>query len=170
MTDELKKTLVVDDEAELLQLVEKTLKKTGEFIVLTTAQPQEVAGLCKTHQPDVLLLDLVMPNVEGTQIIKALKKDPQTAKIRIIITSGLGEMVYHEKEDKWSWGPNRPIAQERDKGLTKERSAERTAKAYGVDDFIAKPFSPKVLLEVIHDVLNRKNEEEKAGENTEGET
>ncbi len=156
----MKKILVVDDETEILELIKKSLERTGEFLVTTTSDPKAVHDLCRTFSPDLVVLDLVMPEMEGTQVVRALKDDLKTAGIRIIITSGLGEIVYHQKGEKWSWEPNRKIVAQRSHDIKHERSAEKAAEIYGVDDYIAKPFSAATLLAVIKDVLARVPPEE----------
>lgn len=158
----MKRILIVDDEVEILGLIKKTLEKTGLYEVLSTSDPQEVKRIAQTHHPDLILLDLVMPMLEGPEVVKILKNDPKTKNIKIIITSGMGEMAYHPKEDKWNWEPNRPIVENRSKDIVHERSAERAAQAYGVDDYIAKPFTAKILLEVVQDVLTRVPEDPQA--------
>lgn len=157
----MKKILIVDDETEILGLIKKTLEKSGEYTVSATSNPLEVRQLCLTFQPDLVLLDLVMPQLEGPEVVKLLKSDPKTKHVKIIITSGMGEMAYHPKEGKWNWEPNRSVVGTRSKNIVHERSAERAAQVYGVDDFISKPFSPKILLDVVKDVLNRSAEEPK---------
>lgn len=150
----MKKILVVDDEQDLCSMVKKSLERTGEYQVVATSQPEEVLGLCQAEKPDLLLLDIVMPNLKGTEIIKALREKPETKRLLIVVTSGLGEMVYFDKKEEWKWLPNRPVVQERGE-VIKERSAERAAAAYGVDDFLAKPFSPETLRNVVKEVLGR---------------
>jgi CheY-like chemotaxis protein len=150
----MKKILIVDDEVELCEMLKKCLDKTGLYEVRTTAFPQEVVSLCHQFHPDLILLDIVMPHLNGTELIKELKEAPVTRDILIVVTSGYGEMVYHEKKDKWQWEPNREIVHQRGE-VTKEHHAEEAAKAYGVDDFIAKPFSRETLLAVLTDIFTR---------------
>ena len=111
--------------------------------------------MCRAHKPDLMILDLVMPEMEGTQLIKILNRNPKTAAMKIIVTSGLGEISYSKKTGRWEWQPNNPLVEYRGKDIVKERSAERAAELYGVDDYIAKPFSPETLLDVLKDVLGR---------------
>lgn len=150
----MKNILIVDDEAELCEMLKKCLVKTGLYEVSTTTFPQEVLPLCRQFHPDLILLDVVMPHIKGTDLIKELKESPDTKDIFIVVNSGLGEMVYHEKKDQWKWEPNRDIVQNRGE-VIHEHHAEEAAKAYGVDDFIAKPFSRETLLSVLNDVLSR---------------
>lgn len=160
----MKKILVVDDQKDILEMMKIVLEKTGDYSVVTTPNPLEVEALCRTHNPDLLVLDLVMPEMEGTQLIRILKKKPQTASIKIIVTSGLGEIVYSKKTKKWEWQPNNPLVEHRGSDIVKEKSAEKAAQLYGVDDYIAKPFTPATLLDVLKDVLNRSGEKDGPGE------
>ena len=150
----MKKILIVDDEAELCEMLKRCLDKTGLYEVRATSIPQEVVSLCHQYHPDLILLDIVMPHLKGTDLIRELKEHPVTRDILIVVTSGLGEMVYHVKKDQWKWEPNRDIVHKRGE-VIKEHYAEEAAKAYGVDDFIAKPFSRETLLTVINDVFAR---------------
>jgi len=160
----MKKILIVDDEKEICELVQRTVQKTGKYHVIATTIPEEVVQLCTQEKPHLILLDIVMPGIEGTELIKVLKENPATKHIKIVVTSGLGEMSYSQKEDKWYWLPNRPIVEARGE-VIHERSAERAAEAYGVDDYIAKPFSSRILLEVIEEVLREKGPQDPKNNN-----
>lgn len=149
--------LVVDDDYEICGLIKHSLEKTGEYEVLATSLPKEVVNLCELKKPDLIILDIVMPDLNGQDLIKILQKNSTTKYIKIIVTSGLGEMFYFNKKDKWRWLPNKSIADDPDK-LVHERSAERAALAYGVDDYLAKPFTPETLRQVVKDVLERMKE------------
>jgi len=157
----MKKILVVDDEQDLCSLVKKSLEKTGKYIVVTTSLPEEVLGLCAREKPDLILLDIVMPNMDGNEILASLKKQkPQASKPLIVVTSGLGEMVYLERSDKWRWLPNRKVVHERGR-IIEEKEAHRAALEYGVDDFIAKPFSPGTLRAVVQEVFDKREKKQK---------
>ncbi len=159
----MKKILVVDDEVDLCELVQRSLQKTGEYTVETVSQPEEVISRCLDFKPDLILLDIVMPRLKGTDLIKTLRTNPELSKIRIIVTSGLGEMVYSKKKDQWKWQPNRELIAERG-DIVQEKNSERAAAAYGVDDYLAKPFKPATLLQVVQDVFFKdkpQEEEEK---------
>lgn len=160
----MKKILVVDDEEDLCFYVKRTLERTGEFNVITSSHPEQTLHLCQSEKPDLILLDVVMPNLNGTEVIKSLQENPETKKILIVVTSGLGEMVYSKFDNKWKWESNRPVVQQRGE-VIKEHSAERAAAAYGVADYLAKPFSPATLLTVVKEVLKR-GEQEKDQEET----
>ncbi len=151
----MKKILIVDDEPELTEYLQRVLERTGLYEVNTTSFPEEVINICRDWKPDLLVIDIVMPNMDGREVIRELQSSSDLRSILIIVTSGLGEMVYVKKKDEWKWQPNRPVVQERSDDLVKERSAERAAEAYGVDDYLSKPFSPQTLLQVVEEVLSR---------------
>jgi len=150
----LKKILAVDDEIDLLDLMKKYLEDTGNYIVNTTSIPEDVERLCLQDKPDLIILDIVMPQMSGTEVIRILKDNPSTRNIRIIVTSGGGEMVYVKEEDNWSWQPNQDLVLEQD-GFVKESSHSKAAEAYGVDDFLSKPFPPAFLLQVVEEILQK---------------
>ena len=150
----MKKILIVDDEEDVLSLVKRALERTGQYQVVATASPKDVFGLCQREEPDLILLDIVMPDLKGTEVLKILKADKKTRTIPVVITSGLGEMVYNQKRDKWKWNPNQQIIADRGE-VIKEKNADRAAAAYGVDDYLHKPFSQETLRQVVEDVLSR---------------
>jgi CheY-like chemotaxis protein len=159
----MKKLRVVDDEADLCELVQGSLQKTGEYVVEAVSDPEKVIDKCKDFKPDLILLDIVMPKLNGTDLIKELRRDRDLGRVRIVVTSGLGEMVYSKKKDEWKWQPNRQLIAERGEDIVREKSAERAAAAYGVDDYLAKPFKPELLRQVVKDVLEQ-GDKDSAGE------
>lgn len=118
--------LVVDDEEDLLELVRYNLSKEG-FAVRCVASGEEAIAEAKSYLPDVILLDLMLPEVDGLVVCKTLKSDPQTRHIPIVMLT-----AKTEEADVVS-------------GLE-----------LGADDYITKPFSPRVLLARIRAVLRRK--------------
>ena len=151
------KIVMIDDEADLCDLVKSNLEETGRFIVVTTTRPQETLPICLREKPDLILLDIVMPDIKGPELTKQLKDHKETAHIPIIVISGLGEMVYSKKKDKWLWLPNRTIVLTRGK-IIKEKDPERAAQAYGVEGYLTKPFTTETLLDVIEEVLTKTNQ------------
>ena len=117
------KVLVVDDEPEITEIVETFLVENG-FKVATENSPHNAIRKAKEFKPDVILLDIMMPGVDGYDICQALKKDPAFANTPIIFLTG------------------------------KDRSDDmgRSFKSGG-DMFIKKPFSCERLLEIVSIVL-----------------
>ena len=118
--------LVVEDEEDILALVHYNLVKAG-FIVDTAVSGEE--GLQKALQlrPDLVVLDLMLPNIDGLEVCRQLRTNPDLSEVAIVMMTAKGE-----EED---------IV----KGLE-----------YGADDYIPKPFSPQVLIARIKAVLRRK--------------
>lgn len=78
--------LVVDDDAEAVEFLQATLKLAG-FQVITAMGGNDGIRLAKEKRPDLILLDLLMPEVSGFQVVEALKQDPATEKVPIIVVT-----------------------------------------------------------------------------------
>lgn len=78
--------LVVDDSPAMLDLVRECLDDEG-YRVVTCLQGKDALGVAKTERPQVIMLDLVMPEVSGWEVLDALGKDSDLAKIPVIITT-----------------------------------------------------------------------------------
>ncbi len=148
------KIVMIDDEQDLCALVKANLEETGEYQVVTSTDPLAAEELIRTEKPDLVLLDNVMPQKKGQEIAGRLKQEPETQNIPIIVISGKGEMVYNRKKDQFQWLPGNPMAKERGE-IIDERNPERAAKAYGVEDYISKPFTTDILITVIRDVMKK---------------
>ena len=118
--------LVVDDEEDLLELIRYNLSKEG-YRVRCVSTGEMAIQEARRHLPDLILLDLMLPAVDGLGVCKVLKHDPQTQHIPIMMVT-----AKTEEADVVS-------------GLE-----------LGADDYITKPFSPRVLLARIRAVLRRK--------------
>jgi DNA-binding response OmpR family regulator len=117
--------LVVDDEPDVLELVEYNLSGAG-FSVITASDGAEALAKIRTHQPDLVILDVMMPEMDGTELCKLLRRDPATADIPIILlTARAGEI---------------------DRVLGFE---------LGADDYVTKPFSPRELVLRVKSLLRR---------------
>lgn len=120
------RVLVVDDEEDLLELVRYNLSKEG-YQVHCVASGEEAIQVARTLLPDLILLDLMLPAVDGLGVCKVLKGSPPTQHIPIVmITAKTAE------------------------------SDVVSGLELGADDYITKPFSPRVLLARIRAVLRRK--------------
>ncbi|UCE25335.1 MAG: response regulator [Candidatus Zixiibacteriota bacterium] len=117
------KVLVVDDEPEITEIVETFLSENG-FEVAIENEPGKAVQKAKTFKPDVILLDIMMPGVDGYDICQALKNDPQFSNVPVVFLTG------------------------------KDRTDDmgRSFKSGG-DMFIKKPFSCERLLEIVSIVL-----------------
>ncbi|MCD6160944.1 MAG: response regulator transcription factor [candidate division Zixibacteria bacterium] len=123
------KILVVEDDRDIVELIEYNLRKEG-YHVITAMSGEDGLEMAKSEKPDMALLDLMLPGIDGLEICKLLKANPATADIQIIIVSAKGE--------------------EADIVIGLE---------LGADDYITKPFSPKILIARIRACLRRKNQQ-----------
>ena len=87
-----KRIFVVDDQEDILSLLNDALSNAG-FEVLTCKEPKNALGLIKSFNPNLILLDLRMPELGGFEICEILNDDPQAHGIPIIIVSGFGDFV-----------------------------------------------------------------------------
>ena len=117
--------LAVDDEEDILELLEYNLAKEG-FRVVRVTSGEAALSAARRAAPDLILLDLMLPGVDGLEVCKELKRDGKTSKIPIIMLTAKGE--------------------EADVVLGLE---------LGADDYITKPFSPRVLIARIRAALRR---------------
>ncbi len=118
--------MVVEDEEDILELVRYNLTKEG-YQVVGISSGEDGLKKARSDLPDLVLLDLMLPCVNGLDVCKLLKHDPKTQHIPIIMLTSKGE--------------------EADIVVGLES---------GADDYITKPFSPKVLASRIRAVLRRK--------------
>lgn len=119
------KILVVDDEPEAVELVEFNLKQAG-FDVSTAADGDEALKKAKANVPALMVLDLMLPEIDGLEVCKLLRRDSTTAKIPILMLTAK--------------------AAEIDRVLGLE---------LGADDYVTKPFSPRELVLRVKKILER---------------
>ena len=115
----IKNVLIVDDSATDTHLLTGLLKKNG-YTVLTATTGEEGVAKAKKEKPDLILMDIVMPGMSGFEATRSISKDPETAKIPVIICSTKGQ-----ETDK-AWGLRQ-----------------------GAKDYLVKPVNEKVLIEKI---------------------
>jgi two-component system phosphate regulon response regulator PhoB len=120
------KILVVDDEEDLLELISYNLGREG-YRVTCVGSGEEAIQEARQGQPDLVLLDLLLPNVDGLDVCKTLKGDAKTKHIPIIMVTAKSE-----------------------------EADMVTGLELGADDYLTKPFPPRVLLARIRAVLRRK--------------
>ena len=119
------KILVVDDEKDIVDLIAYNLEKEG-FAVLKAYDGEEALELVGLEKPRLVILDLMLPGIQGLEVCKFIRKNPETASLPIIMLTAKGEEI--------------------DKILGLEM---------GADDYITKPFSVRELTARVRAVLRR---------------
>ena len=125
------KILVVDDEEDILELLRFNLLREG-YNVSCAASGEEALRLAQSEIPDLLVQDLMLPGIDGLEVTKILKNDSRTRDIPIVMLTAKGE-----------------------------EADIVTSLVLGADDYITKPFSPRVLVARVRAVLRRKVKEYK---------
>lgn len=120
-----KKILVVDDEKKIRELLQLRLSSAG-YQVIEAQHGEEGVEQAKKHLPDLILMDVMMPRMDGPEAVRRLEEDPKTEKIPIIFLTAI---------------------------ITKE---EESSQVFGTKDhrFIAKPFDPQELLSEIKKAID----------------
>jgi CheY-like chemotaxis protein len=85
-----KRILLAEDDRFLRKAAEAVLSRSG-FTISTAQDGREALRLAASEQPDLILLDLILPMLQGFEVLKGLKSDPRTADIPVIILSSLGQ-------------------------------------------------------------------------------
>lgn len=120
-----KKILLIDDEEGFCSLVKLNLEKTKRFEVLTSTSGLEGIEIAKDKQPDLILLDIYMPDMEGSEVAEHLLEDATTKDIPIIFLTALVD----------------------------KETVELGGGIIGKREFIAKPVAPKELISRIEAIL-----------------
>jgi len=121
--------LIVEDSREIAELLQYNLAKEG-YRVTTTPSGEEGLRLAAARRPDLVILDLMLPDIDGLEVCRRLKRARQTASLPVVMLTAKGE-----------------------------EADVVTGLEMGADDYIAKPFSPRVLLARIRAVLRRREVE-----------
>ena len=90
MGDAARRVLLAEDDRFLRKAAETALKRHG-FTVVPAVDGEEALRLARAEPPDLVLLDLIMPKMQGFEVLRALKADPATAPIPVVILSNLGQ-------------------------------------------------------------------------------
>jgi len=117
--------LIVDDEREIRELLRYNLERAGYNVLVSSAGEEGLARIFATH-PDLVLLDLLLPGLNGLEILREVRAEPSTRDLPIVLLTARGA--------------------EMDKLLGFER---------GADDYITKPFSPREVIARVEAVLRR---------------
>lgn len=90
MGEAVRRVLLAEDDRFLRKAAETALKRHG-FTVVPAVDGEEALRLARAEPPDLVLLDLIMPKMQGFEVLRALKADPGTAPIPVVILSNLGQ-------------------------------------------------------------------------------
>jgi len=129
-----KKILLVEDDADIVELLSFNLKRAG-FAVGTASEGVEGLKKARSLLPDLILLDIMLPELDGFAVCEILKRDPGTASIPIVILTAMSSQL-----------------------------ARYTGLSCGANDYITKPFSTKALLSKIEDILTQRSATKKLAE------
>lgn len=119
------KILIVEDDEDIVEMIAYNLKKEG-YKILSALRGEEAVSLAKRERPDLIILDLMLPGIDGLEVCRTLKKNEITMQIPVIMLTAKSQEV--------------------DKVIGLE---------VGADDYVTKPFSPKELIARIRAVLRR---------------
>ena len=145
---------VLDDEMTLAKMIKSNLESVGGFEVFIgdkLGSIDAVVNYVRDNKFHLIILDELMPNMMGHDIVKALHDSDDTRRIPIIVMSGLGEMIYNEN-DTWSWEPQTDLVKNRGDIIT-EKVPELAKEIYGVEGFLPKPFIFDDLLALIEGIM-----------------
>lgn len=121
------KILIVDDEPNIRFLLEQTLEDLEDeygITLLTAQNGKEGLEMLKEHQPELVLLDVMMPLMSGLDVCKEIRKDPALEKTTVIMLTAKGQ------------------ANDKDHGMTA-----------GADLYLTKPFHPKMVIDTVTGIL-----------------
>lgn len=119
-----KKILIVEDEETILELLSVTLSDLRDCCILLAKDGEEGLKTARAANPDIILLDVGLPNVNGLEVCRSLKSDSATSHTKILMISGMGE------------------------------NTEQKAREAGADVYVAKPFSLVSLVEKVEELLD----------------
>ena len=117
--------LVVDDEIYIVHILDFSLGMEG-YEVITALDGEQALEKLKTEKPDLIVLDIMMPKLDGYEVCKAIKSSPETRHIPVILLSAKGRNV-----------------------------DQKLGFDVGADDYITKPFSPRKLVDRINALLGQ---------------
>lgn len=118
--------LIVDDEEDIIELIKYNLKNEG-YDILTAFTGEQAIKIARQSRPDLIVLDLMLPGIDGLEVTRYLKNNDQTKDLPIVMLTAKGE-----------------------------ESDIVTGLELGANDYISKPFSPKELLARIRAILRRR--------------
>jgi DNA-binding response OmpR family regulator len=121
------KILVIDNAPHILLIIKDKLEENGHRVI-TLRQSTHALDIIKQEQPDLIILDWMMPEISGIELCKLLKSDANTVEIPVFMLTGRGDI-----ED------------------------EQQGLRCGVEQYITKPFSPRLLLNLVEKTIGKKS-------------
>ncbi|NOX34484.1 MAG: response regulator [Deltaproteobacteria bacterium] len=121
--------LIVDDEEDIIELIKYNLKNEG-YSILTAQTGEKAIKMAKEFHPDLMVLDLMLPGIDGLEVTKNLRNNNRTRHLPIVMLTAKGE-----------------------------ESDIVTGLELGANDYISKPFSPKVLIARVRAILRRRRKD-----------
>ena len=125
-----KKILIADDEPDILEIIQYNLQSEG-YVIFTAKNGNEALDLAKKHQPDLIILDIMMPSKNGIEVCNILRLQPAFNDTLIIFLTALSD-----------------------------EGTEIKGLETGADDFLTKPISPKVLVSKVNALFRRITKED----------
>ncbi len=125
-----KKILVADDEVDILEIISYNLSKEG-YAIVTAKNGLEALEIAQSEKPDLIILDIMMPKMDGVEVCRVLRTKPAFNDTLIIFLTALSD-----------------------------ESSQVQGLETGADDYISKPISPKVLVSRVNAIFRRLNKEE----------
>ncbi len=119
-----KKVLIADDQASVLEMLSAAITEETDYVVFTAATSDEATAGARAEKPDLVILDLVLPPENGYVVCQAIKGDPETRHIIVVMLTAMAQ--------EWA----------------RERSLDA-----GADEYLTKPFSPYALVLKLHGYL-----------------
>lgn len=117
------KILIVDDEPYMLRIIELSLRKGGHQLILGR-NGREAVALARQEKPQAIVMDVLMPEMDGLQALRAVRQDPATSAIPVIMLTARGQILTRQE-----------------------------AEASGASLFLTKPFSPTQLLNEVERLI-----------------
>jgi DNA-binding response OmpR family regulator len=125
-----KKVLVIDDDQRIVELIRHSVTKLGKYDVLVAYDGVQGLERFQSERPDCVIVDVMMPRMDGFQLVRAIRGDNESAHTPLIILSALSDELDRE-----------------------------TGSLSGVDEYMTKPFRPSVLCSTLERVMQIKPEE-----------
>ena len=122
----LKRVMYIEDEPDIRSIVQIALERIGGLTVITCGSGKEVIGLALDFNPDLILLDIMMPDMDGFAVLQAIRSMPQLVNVPVVFVTAKTQL--HEIDQY---------------------------KEEGVSDVITKPFDPVALPKIVNDIWEK---------------